>query len=103
MKRTHSQLRRILMLIDVLSNLRMPFTLQEAIALFEDKHGSKVQVCERTILRDLQLLVDMNYACVYRKHKPIGRGTEAGYLLTQYKMNLSATNLQRAAAKAASD
>ena len=103
MKRTHNQLRRILLLIDVLSNLRMPFTIQEAINLFEEKHGSKVQVCERTIYRDLKLLVDMNYACVYRKHKPLGRGTEAGFLPAQYKMNLSAANLQRAAAKASSD
>lgn len=103
MKRTHNQLRRILLLIDVLSNLRMPFTLQEAISLFEEKHGSKMKACDRTILRDLQLLVDMNYACVYRKYKPLGRGTEAGFLPTQYKMNLSASNLQRAAAKAGSD
>lgn len=89
------------MLIDALAPLRMPFNINDAIHLLAEKSGSHVDVCERTIRRDLELLVDMNFAHVHRE--PI-RGTRgAGKVITKYKMDLVAiANIQRAARKAAS-
>jgi len=102
MKRAQNKVRRILLLIDALAQLRMPFTIQDAIHQFEEKSGSKLDVCDRTIKRDFELLVSMNFVYVYRKGEP-GRGGSAG-IVTQYKMNLTMTdNSQLAAAKAKGD
>ncbi len=67
MKRAQNKVRRILMLIDVLAPLRMPFSIQEATQLLAERAGSDVKVCERTIRRDLELLESMNFAYIYRK------------------------------------
>lgn len=67
MKRAQNKVRRILMLIDVLAPLRTPFTLQEATHMLAERSGSQVTVCERTIRRDLELLVSMNFAYIHRK------------------------------------
>ena len=80
MKRAQNKVRRVLTLIDALAPLRMPFTIQEATQLLEEKSGSYIKVCERTIRRDLELLESMNFVYVYRK------GTIG--LPMQYKMEL---------------
>lgn len=67
MKRAQNKVRRVLTLIEVLAPLRMPFTIQEATQLLEEKSGSYVKVCERTIRRDLELLKSMNFLYVHRK------------------------------------
>lgn len=56
MKRAQTKVRRILMLIDALSKLRMPFTVQDARHHLAERSGSNVEVCYRTIQRDLELL-----------------------------------------------
>lgn len=101
MKRAQNKVRRILMLIDALSHLRMPFTINDAHFLVEQRDSS-IDVCTRTIQRDMELLVSMDFAEVYRKGEPGNRGS-AG-IVTQYKMNLTMTaNSQLAAAKAKVD
>ena len=88
MKRAQNKVRRILMLIDALSHLRMPFTINDAHFLVE-RRDSSIDVCTRTIQRDMELLVSMDFAEVYRKGES-GRGGSAG-IVTQYKMNLRTT------------
>lgn len=96
MKRAQNKVRRILMLIDALSHLRMPFTINDAHFLVE-RRDSSIDVCTRTIQRDMELLVSMDFAEVYRKGES-GRGGSAG-IITQYKMNLRMTASAEMAAK----
>lgn len=93
--RAQNKVRRILMLIDVLAPLRMPFTIQDAMDCLAERSGSSVDVCKKTIQRDLELLESMNFAYVHRAPK---RGSK---LPGQYKMNLRmTTNVETAALKA---
>jgi hypothetical protein len=85
------------MLIDALSNLRMPFNLRDAKRYLEERSGSSVDVCNRTIRRDLELLLSMGFIEVYRKGET-GRDGSAG-IVTLYKMNLTTAGVQKAAAK----
>lgn len=89
--RPQNTLRRILTLIEALSSKRMPFTLQEAVHLLEEKSGSRVNVSMRTVERDMKLLVAANVAHVYRKGVMGSRG--AGSSPTQYKMDMRLTRL----------
>ena len=98
MRRTQKHLRRVLTLIDALSVKRLPFTVQDAIHFLEEKSGSRAKVCERTIQRDLELLVSLNLAHVHRKGVKGSRG--AGRSPTLYKMDLRMNNVQLAAKKA---
>ena len=93
MKRAQNKVRRILMLIDALSQLRMPFTVQDARHHLAERSGSDVDVCERTIQRDMELLESMNFVYVHRKAK---RGDKVP---TKYKMNLRMTASAEMAAK----
>lgn len=96
MKRAQNKVRRILTVIETLAPLRMPFTIQDAIQLLEMKTGHKFDYCERTIMRDLELLISMNMASLYK------RGSCKQEAL--YKMNLREETLAYfAAAKAKSD
>ena len=47
MKRAQNKVRRILLLIDALAQLCMPFTIQDAIHQFEEKSGSKLDYWSR--------------------------------------------------------
>lgn len=90
MKRAQNKVRRILMLIDALAPLRMPFTLQDAMHRLAERSGSKVKVTDRTIRRDMELLISMDFAYVHRK------GTIG--LPQQFKMNLKMTSAAETAA-----
>ena len=92
MKRAQNKVRRILMLIDALSHLRMPFTINDAHFLVEQRDSS-IDVCTRTIQRDMELLESMNFVYVHRKAK---RGDKVP---TKYKMNLRMTASAEMAAK----
>lgn len=92
--RAQDKVRRILTLIDVLAPLRLPFTLQDAKHHLEEKSGDRIKVCDRTIQRDLELLVSMNFAEVHRETK---KGSKDPAL---YKMNLRMiSNVELAAIK----
>ena len=99
MERAQNKTLRVLMLIDALAHTRLPFTIQEARHKLEERSGSYCRVHDRTLQRDMDLLVSLNFAYVYRKGI---RGTHGiGSVPTQYQMNLVMTsNVQRAAAKA---
>ena len=89
---------RVLMLIDALAQLRLPFTIQDARHRLEERSGSKCTLHDRTIKRDMDMLIMLNFAYVHKK----GLNGKGGYP-TQYKMNLIlTTNTQRAAQKAVS-
>jgi len=103
MNRPQNKTRRILLLIDALAPLRSPFTAVEARLRLEERVGSSIDVCERTIRRDLDLLVSMGLAEVHRKHVPVGRGSDAGYMPTLYRMNLRMTTHAEMAAIKVSD
>jgi hypothetical protein len=85
------------MLIDVLAPLRTPFTLQEATHMLAERSGSQVTVCERTIRRDLELLVSMNFAYIHRKGTLGTRN--AGSVPTLYKMELRVNTIAEVAKK----
>jgi predicted DNA-binding transcriptional regulator YafY len=90
--RARTQLRRLLILIDILAPLRLPFTLADAMQRFEDRGETKVS--KRTLHRDLELLVSMNLAEVWRKHRYNNRfGTE-----NEYRLNLRNTERAELAA-----
>lgn len=91
-ERAQNKVRRILMLIDALASLRMPFTLQEATYRLAERTNSTVDVCPKTIRRDMELLVSMEFAYVYRKAVS-GTG-----IPTQYRMNLRSATLADVAA-----
>lgn len=84
-ERSQKKLRRILTLIEVVAPLRMPFTIQDAIYLMESKAGG-IGVCNRTIKRDIELLIAMNYIYVHRKGS-FGENILA-HNPTQYKSNM---------------
>lgn len=86
MKRAQNKVRRILTLLSALSQLRMPFTIQEAEQLLKERDEISANVCTRTIQRDMELLVSMEFAKVHRKGQP-GKGGSSG-IVTQYKMTL---------------
>ena len=83
--RAQEKVRRILQLIDVLAPLRLPFTIQEAKHRLAEKSLERIKVCDRTIKRDLDLLVSMNFAYFYREPR---LGSKLPAL---YKMNLRMT------------
>lgn len=92
--RAQDKVRRILTLIDALAPLRLPFTIQDAKHHLKEKSGDRIKVCDRTIKRDLELLVSMNFAEVHRETK---KGSKDPAL---YKMNLRMTsNVELAAIK----
>lgn len=93
MKRAQNKVRRLLMLIDALAQLRMPFTIDDAKYHLEQRSGSSIDVCTRTIQRDIELLESMNFVYVHRKAK---RGDKVP---TKYKMNLRTTTSAEMAAK----
>lgn len=72
----------------------MPFTTQEAKYHLEEKSNGQINVCDRTVQRDLELLVSMNFAEV---HRETWKGSKDPAL---YKMNLRMTsNVELAAIK----
>lgn len=97
MKRAQNKVRRILMLIDALAPLRMPFTMQDAIDRLAERTGSKVQVCNRTIRRDFELLISMNFIYIYKKGTPASRFAACEPAL--YRMNLTASSITNASNK----
>lgn len=97
MERAQNKIRRVLMLIDALAPLRMPFTLEQATRLLAERIGSKVNVCERTIRRDFELLISMDFIYVHKRGKAGTRG--AGSTPAQYRMNLRANPIAELIAK----
>lgn len=95
--RARNKILRILMLIDALAHLRMPFTLQDAKFELEERSGSQFRACDRTLERDLKVLIDMNLAYVHRQGIRGCHG--AGAVPTLYKMNLIGPGMQTAIAK----
>ncbi len=96
MKRSQNKVRRVLLLIDAMAPLRLPFTVKDAMRHLKDRTNGDINVCEKTIERDIYLLVSMNFAYVVRE----GGGGKP----FQYKMNLRLTaNAERAAIKVAEE
>jgi predicted DNA-binding transcriptional regulator YafY len=85
------------MLIDALAPQRTPFTLQEATRMLAERSGSHVAVCERTIRRDLELLVSMGFTYIHRKGTTGTRN--AGSTPTLYKMEIRVTTIAGIASK----
>ena len=56
--RTHNQLKRVLTLTAMLANSRWPMSLAEIMCELND--AIDVDVCDRTIRRDLELLAGLN-------------------------------------------
>ena len=97
MKRAQEKTLRVLMLIDALAHLRMPFTLLDAKLKLEERSGSRFRACDRTLERDMELLIAMNLAYVHRQGIRGCHG--AGAVPTLYKMNLIGPGMQMAIAK----
>lgn len=96
MKRAQNKTLRTLQLLDSIAHLRMPFTVQDATHLLEEKYRSQVNVCERTIARDLDLLVELNCLYIEQESKIIGGN---GRSPAQYKIDpVISKNLTAAAA-----
>ena len=91
MKRAQNKVRRVLMLIDALAYRRLPVTIQDAVDALKERSGSNDNGCYRTIQRDIELLVSMDFVYVHRKGK---RGSH-----TKFKMNLILTRTAQAAAR----
>lgn len=96
MKRAQNKTLRVLQLLDSIAHLRMPFTVQEATHLLEEKYRSQVNVCERTIARDLDLLANLNCIYIHQETKMIaGNGSSPA----KYKIDpIVSKNLTAAAA-----
>lgn len=77
MKRKHNQLLRLLTIIDTIAPLRMPFSMHNLIDRLEQKPSLHIPVCERTIRRDIDLLLSIEVIYIYRqavKHTPTSHG-----------------------------
>jgi predicted DNA-binding transcriptional regulator YafY len=92
-QRAQNKTRRVLILIDTLAPLRMPFTAADAARRLEDRNEPPVH--ERTIIRDLELFVLLGLAVIVDH----GGGSN-GYARfpRTYRMNLRLTERAEIAA-----